>query len=98
MSIETQPIDNNTEQEKNSRITFELITYVFECMPNPGHAVPIEQVAEDLEETPDTILAVMDELRCDRLLDYVYDGDSIIVTQKDQDFLHTYTTYSSYRY
>lgn len=97
MNVEAYPAGNQNEQESSQKITYELAAYVFECMPDPGQAVHLEQLAEDLEETPDTILAVMNELRCDGLLDYTHNGDSTIVTQKDQDFLRMYTVYRSHR-
>jgi len=92
IGFESQPSASNGER---SPITYELITYVFECMPNAGGTIPLEQVAEDLEETPETILTVIQELRSDELLDFTCDEGIVTVAYKDEDFLQMYSVYKS---
>jgi hypothetical protein len=99
MSIEFEnkrPLDTGRKVEE-SPVTYALMTYVFGCMPRPGDTVPLEQVAEDLEETPDVILLAMDELRLDGLLDYTCDDGIIGIVHKDEEFLEMYTVYKSIR-
>lgn len=87
-----------TEQIENDRITYDLLVYVFGYMPNVSETVLLDQIAEDLEETPETILQAMDELRLDGLLNFTQNHDIVTITHKDERFLQEHTVYESIRY
>jgi Mn-dependent DtxR family transcriptional regulator len=78
------------------RISFELIAYVFESLPSTG-VVPLAQICEDLEESPETILEVMDELQEDGKIDFTSKNGVITITRKDKEFLQNYSTYITIR-
>jgi hypothetical protein len=86
------------QQTETDSITYELMCYTFEYMPGPGSIVALEQVAEDLDEKPEKILAVLDELRLDRLIDFTHDDGVIAITHRDEEFLKSHMAYNSIRY
>jgi hypothetical protein len=91
---ETQP---SSDQGETGAISHELTAYVFECMPPSGEVVPLERIAEDLEETPDMILLAMQELRADKFLDFICDDDIVTITHRDGEYLRVYSVYQDLR-
>lgn len=83
--------------ETEAAISDELMIYVLGCMPRQGDTVSIEQLAEDLDEAPATILEVLYELKFDKFLDFSIDTTIITVTYRDEEFLRAYAVYQSVR-
>jgi hypothetical protein len=96
MSIgyEIQPSSNQGEAKA---ISHELTTYVFECIPPSGEVMPLERIAEDLEETPDMILMAMQELRADKFLDFIHSDGIITITYRNEEYLRVYSVYQDVR-
>ncbi len=85
----------HTEQYQDDGITYELLTYVFGYIPSVGKTISLHRIAEDLDEAPDTILRVLDELREDKFIGFTHNENTVTITYKDEIFLQQYSVYQA---